>query len=274
MTRHFVFYVTVQVRDNYLVTIDNIQQADPIVILESQMTMNTATRYMSIIVYNYTVYRCIIMVRFINSTICIFTLDVVFSFMLCVSIFHRILDSLGTFLDTVDLATVNTTNNLTTLTFNTYAVQIQEVDPDNFAGQTFVVNLGPVAQAMNISGNIAQESLITLDGVAIDNSRRKRQSTGLDVQNATASLQLTPLIFENCVSNMSSEASTIVSQRLSYSVFVSDVLFQTENNIISNIVVGSIVVAVRLRCQLANKTMLSVPVRSTFQVAEMVDFVC
>ncbi len=192
----------------------------------------------------------------------------------CHSIFHRILDSLGTFLDTVDLATVNTTNNLTTLTFNTYAVQIQEVDPDNFAGQTFVVNLGPVEQAMNISGNIAQESLITLDGVAIDNSRRKRQSTGLDVQNATASLQLTPLIFENCVSNMSSEASTIVSQRLSYSVFVSDVLFQTENNIKSNIVVGSIVVAVRLRCQLANKTMLSVPVRSTFQVAEMVAFVC
>ncbi len=34
-----------QVRDNYLVAIDNIQQADPEVVLESQMTMNTTTRY-------------------------------------------------------------------------------------------------------------------------------------------------------------------------------------------------------------------------------------
>lgn len=196
-------------------------------------------------------------------------------FILCVLIFtlfyiRRILDSLGTFLDTVDLATINTTNNITTLTFNTYAIQVQEVDPDNFAGQTFLVNLGGVEQAMNISGNIAQESLVTLNGVAIDNSRRKRQSTGLDVQNATAALQLTRSIFDNCASNGSSEASIVVSQRLSYSVFVSDILFQTENR--SSLAVGSIVVAVRLRCQLANKTMLSMPVRSTFQVAEMVSF--
>lgn len=181
---------------------------------------------------------------------------------------RRILNSLGIFLDTVDLAFDNTTDNITTLAFNTYAVQIQEVDPNNFAGQTFAVNLGSVEQAMNISGAIAQEALVTLDGVSVNDNRRKRQSTNRDVENATASVQLTSDIFDNCVTNESSEVSIVVSQRLSYSVFVSDILFQTENE--SSIAVGSIVVAVRLRCQLANETMLSMPVRSTFQVAEMV----
>ena len=39
-----VLIMYVQVRDNYLLTIDNIQQADADVIVESQVTMNTTLR--------------------------------------------------------------------------------------------------------------------------------------------------------------------------------------------------------------------------------------
>ncbi len=176
---------------------------------------------------------------------------------------HRILDSLGTFLDNLDITTVNSSGNLTTFTFSTYALQVQEVDPDSFNGQTFIVNLGSVEQAVNSSGVIEQESLLTVDGVANDNSGT---NTELSQNGSTASLQLTPEIFENCASNESStNSSSVVSQRLSYSVFVSDALFLPENRTLNQ--VGSIVVAVRLRCQLANKTMLIVPVRSTFRVS-------
>ena len=148
---------------------------------------------------------------------------------------------------------------------------MQEVDPNSFNGQTFIVNLGSVEQAMNSSGVIEQESLVTIDAAPNDISGRRRRTTGLsqnDTVESTASLQLTPRVFENCASNESSNSSSVVSQRLSYSVFVSDVLFFPENRTLNQ--VGSIVVSVRLRCQLANKTTLVVPVKSTFRVSQMV----
>ncbi len=148
---------------------------------------------------------------------------------------------------------------------------MQEVDPNSFNGQTFIVNLGSVEQAMNSSGVIEQESLVTIDAAPNDISGRRRRTAGLsqnDTVESTASLQLTPRVFENCASNESSNSSSVVSQRLSYSVFVSDVLFFPENRTLNE--VGSIVVSVRLRCQLANKTTLVVPVKSTFRVSQMV----
>jgi len=67
----------------------------------------------------------------------------------------RIIDSLGVFLDSLDLATTNGSSNDSTFTFNTFAVKIQEISPDSFFGQTFLADLGSVEQAMtnHCSGN-------------------------------------------------------------------------------------------------------------------------
>ncbi len=59
---------------------------------------------------------------------------------------HRILASLETFLDNLNVSTVsrNSANNQTVLNFETFAITVQDLDPDSFQGQTFVVDLGPV----------------------------------------------------------------------------------------------------------------------------------
>ena len=169
---------------------------------------------------------------------------------------------------------VNSTNNQTTLRFDTFAVQIQEIDPNDFNGQTFIVVLGSVEQAMNRSGDISQDSLRTIDGNGSQESQsRRRRLAQEDVQNSTAYVQIPSSILDECVSsNVSDLSSTTASQRLSYSVFARTVLFQPENTSIS--AVGSIVLAARIRCELANKTRLSVPIRSSFLTNEPVSLVC
>ena len=48
----------IQVRDNYLQTINNIQQADADVIYESQLAMNSSTRYVASNILLWVVYSC------------------------------------------------------------------------------------------------------------------------------------------------------------------------------------------------------------------------
>ena len=85
-------------------------------------------------------------------------------------------------------------------------------------------------------------------------------SPNKDAENSTASVHLNPSLFEDCLTTN----GTLLTQRLSYSVFLSDVLFLPENR--STNQVGSIVVAARLACLQTNKTMLSVPVRTSFLI--------
>ena len=169
------------------------------------------------------------------------------------------------FLDDLDLDTVdqNSTSNQTTFSFTTFAVQVQQIDPNRFNGQTFIVDLGSVEQAMNSSGNIEQDALITVDDASQPESRLAQE----DVQNSTAFLQLSSAFLDECIG--SEIGSLSVSQRLSYSVFVSTVLFLPENTILN--AVGSIILAARIKC---NKTGLSMPatVRTSFQTNEPVSF--
>ncbi|XP_064387685.1 adhesion G-protein coupled receptor G6-like [Halichondria panicea] len=199
-----------EVRDNYLQTINNIQQADADVIYESQMVMNSST---------------------------------------------RILASLETFVVNLNTSTVfrNSTSNRTVLSFETFAITVQDLDPDSFQGQTFAVDLGPVEEAMKNTGVIDQYALMTTNA----DNRSEIDSLSEDTENSTASLRLSPSLFEKCPTIN----RTSLWQRLSYSVFLSDVLFLPENRSTNR--VGSIVVAARLACLQTNKT---VPIRTSFLI--------
>ncbi len=174
---------------------------------------------------------------------------------------YRILASLETFLDNLNTSTVsrNSTNNRTVLSFETFAITVQDVDPDSFQGQTFVVDLGPVEEAINNTGVIDQDALMTVNDYTANN-RSEFDSLSEDNENSTASLRLNPSFFEDCPT----KNRISLHQRLSYSVFLSDVLFLPENR--STTQVGSIVVAARLACLQTNKLVLTVPVRTSFLI--------
>ena len=146
------------------------------------------------------------------------------------------LTSLGSFLDILVFTTdvKNGTSNETTFTFNTFAIKIQEIDTNNFNGQTFIVNLGPFEQARNLSLDfeIDKNTLVTINNDALAEDK--------NFQNSTASLQLTSSIIEGTRSYKSSLTS---SKRVNYMVFLKDSLFLPEDR--TSIKVGSIIVAVR-----------------------------
>ncbi|XP_064387545.1 latrophilin-like protein 1 isoform X4 [Halichondria panicea] len=189
--------------------------------------------------------------------------DVIYESQLAMNSSTRILASVETFLDNLNTSTVsNSTSNQTVLSFETFAMTVQDLDPDSFQGQTFVVDLGPVDEEMNNTGVIDQDALMTFNdgnGDTSDN-RSETGSPNKDAENSTASVHLNPSLFEDCLTTN----GTLLMQRLSYSVFLSDVLFLPENR--STNQVGSIVVAARLACLQTNKTMLSVPVRTSFLI--------
>ena len=167
-----------------------------------------------------------------------------------------------TFLDNLDLNTVNQTSNRnhTTLIFRTFALQIEEIDTDAFRSQTFTVALGPVEQARNGSKSFDQSALITEDGEA-DSEMNKGE--------VTASVQLPSSLFRDCIDSETNTSSPTSSrQRLSYSVFLTDALFLPMNRTLNK--VGSIVVAARTSCHLDNKSVVTVPIQSSFQIIKTV----
>ena len=169
---------------------------------------------------------------------------------------YRILTSIETFLDNLDLSTVNQTSdsNCTILNLRTFALQVEEFNPNTFNGQTFKIVLGPVEEARNFSNTIDQRVLVTVDGVV-------GSKLGKINRNSTATLQLHPTLFRSCSnSDMNISSPQVVGLRLSYSVFLTDALFLPENRTLEK--VGSIVVAVRTKCQLKNEAMPSVPTQS------------
>ena len=172
---------------------------------------------------------------------------------------YRILASLETFVVNLNTSTVfrNSTSNRTVLSFETFAITVQDLDPDSFQGQTFAVDLGPVEEAIKNTGVIDQYALMTTNA----DNRSKIDFLSEDTENSTASLRLSPSLFEKCPTIN----RTSLWQRLSYSVFLSDVLFLPENR--STNQVGSIVVAARLACLQTNKT---VPIRTSFLIRNTV----
>ena len=163
----------------------------------------------------------------------------------------RLLESLEKFLDRVEIS--NDTSNQTVFAFKAFALQVQTLDPAEYQGQTFSIDLGSVEESMRLGQNIEEHDLVTSDMV-------------MDaVTGATASIQLPEDLLECFNSSMCNSTSTsfnITARRLSYSVFLLDTLFQNVNQ--SHLKIGSIIVAARLRD--ADNTALSTPVQTTFQI--------
>ena len=167
----------------------------------------------------------------------------------------RLLESLEQFQDSVVLASDNSTENATnTFAFKTFAIQIEEIDPQMYEGQSFSMNLGSVLDTMNIDGNIPADSLIISD-----------TSGGISTNN-TAVIRLPEQLFKDlshCIPPSSSQA------RVSYSVFLSDVLFQNEDQM--HLALGSIIVAARLKCDNTTTFLLNNPIEVSFQINRMVN---
>ena len=109
--------------------------------------------------------------------------------------------------------------------FNKYALQLQDIETEEFKGQTFTVDLGPAEEAMKTKGDITDSNLATFE-------------EGMKVlDNSTASVLL-PANFLDSVQGCNTDLL-----RLSYSVFLTDILFQSRQEGRS---VGSIVMAIRL----------------------------
>ena len=125
-----------------------------------------------------------------------------------------------TFSETVD---VNFTDgNRPTFTRENFAIQLQQIDISTFAGESFNVDLGTVEEAMNNSGNINPQALMSLLN---------------PLSNATGSLTVSSRVSGRIDNNASN------SVRLGYSVFVSSSLFPTES---VNTTVASVVLNLKL----------------------------
>ena len=77
-------------------------------------------------------------------------------------IINRSLESLQNFLDKVEVEQdENSTSNSsqTVFAFETFALQVQEVDPEEYKGQVFSVNLGSLKEARKDNQTIEQEIL-------------------------------------------------------------------------------------------------------------------
>ena len=135
-------------------------------------------------------------------------------------LFYSILQSLETFSENVD---VNFTDgDRPTFTRENFAIQLQQIDISTFAGESFNVDLGTVEEAMNNSGNIDPQALMSLLN---------------PLSNATGSLTVSSRVSGRIDSNASN------SVRLAYSVFVSSSLFPTES---VNTTVASVVLNLKL----------------------------
>ena len=166
---------------------------------------------------------------------------------------NRVLDSLESFLDRVILSDdENSTLQERIFAFETFALQLQEVDPESYEAQTFTVNLGSIEDISNISGKIPVESLMIQDTVTV-------------MENATASVQLPGDLLDHLVD--CNEVNTPVdnvtlTRRLSYSVFLSNALFQSTE--VDQYELGSVIVAARMNVNCGNGTNLNTPITATF----------
>ena len=156
----------------------------------------------------------------------------------------------------------NSTTNSTPTVFalGTFALQIQQLDPKDYKGQMFDINLGSLEEAKADNQTIDRGALIT------SQLEPKQESDNTDTRGimnsmTTASLQLPKDLLDSCM-HSDTNVNLTQTQRLSYSVFKSNVLFQNLNQ--SQLSIGSIIVAARLKC--ADDLILNSSIKSTFQV--------
>ena len=154
--------------------------------------------------------------------------------------------------DLLDIAG-NISEDEVTYGFDTFALQLQDIDLSLFNGQTFSVNLGSVEDAINLNNSI-EDFLKTSEMVT------------KVLENTTASVQL-PINFLDSAQECAN-TSMVEQLRLSYFVFLTDILFQSKNQ--SRLDIGSIVVAARLRCADNTSFNFSNPIKVAFRTVKQV----
>ena len=180
----------------------------------------------------------------------------------------RLLESLQDFLDKVEVEqTDNSTTNLTqkVFTFETFALQVQQLDPEEYKGQMFSVNLGSLEEAREDNQTIGQGALVISELELTVNFNMKHKLDMNAMAGTTASLQLPEDLLDS-YSDVDTNLTSAIPQRLSYSVFKSDILFQNLNQ--NHLNIGSIIVAARLKC--ADNMTLNSSIKSVFQIDRMV----
>ena len=128
----------------------------------------------------------------------------------------------------------------------------------------FSINLGSLEEARKDNQTIEQENLMTSQLESATNLNYETDDGSRSAMaDTTASLQLPEDLLNSC-NDVNSSLVSAITQRLSYSVFKSDVLFQSINQSLLNLSIGSIIIAARLKC--ADNATLNMSVKSTFQI--------
>ena len=138
--------------------------------------------------------------------------------------------------------------------FDTYALQLQDVDPHLFNGQTFTVNLGSVEDALQSNGNL---------GASLNTSE---MVMNILVNHTTSSVKLPENFFTGSMNRSMENGSNSTDElRLSYTVFLTDILFQSPNQ--SSFDIGSIILSTRL----SSEVELNLgPIEVSFRTVNMV----
>ena len=171
------------------------------------------------------------------------------------------MQSLDTLTDSI-LIPENATDGTVILARDNFAILVQDIDPDNFTGEAFSADLGPVDQVVGVS-NVSGEQLVRNEDVVL---------------NSTASVELPDSLFfsqqdaELALGNASTDQGR-APERLSYSVFLTDTLFTTPNTSCSQSAIGSIIISVRANGNLTNLN-LSEGILLNFQRLSEVSSAC
>lgn len=166
----------------------------------------------------------------------------------------RLLESLRTFSENVPI-TANSSNytndsNFVVYAFENFGLILEDVEEENFDGQAFNVDLGPVKEAIRNNGAISEDSLV-------------RMASALP--NATAAVVVSDSLFDIDTNYQNSDLnnnSSIVNGnvnsqkssnlRLIFTVFLLSSVFQNNKTDCSELAIGSIIASLQTNSSTIN----------------------
>lgn len=161
-----------------------------------------------------------------------------------ISFLVRLFESLRRFVNMVPMPN-NSTNDTLAFALNNFAILLQDVDPRNFSGEAFSVNLGPIQEAVNNTSRINEESLVTMMA---------------PLPNATASAELPESLFTT-----NTPGNPVPRRRVTFSVFLTNTLFLTPETDCTNSTIGSVVLGIGVNNSVPNFRLSGGGIRLVFQ---------
>lgn len=161
--------------------------------------------------------------------------------------FCRLLGVLSTFADNLQMSTRSLTFNQTS-----FAIIVENVDSNDFMGETLSLDLGLTDDTLNQDSAINSEAINVMLGTNFDFSQLTEKNTAV--------VKLPQSFFEDIGLNKMAR-----SHRLSYFVFTQSSLFQSSDGNQTNLTLASVILSVRVGG--VNKSTLAKPIEVTFQVS-------